>query len=345
MVGAGGALYTLTGNQHVFAIDDPDISYPNLPDTISIGVVAVVAVVVPAIIIVVLSFFLVIASAFKRIGFSGQLLQRAVWESNAGLLGLAVSIAGAFFLTQGLKDISGQPRPDFLARCVPDLTKLGQGVQSGYGGRLEEAYSYYNSTICTQTDTKFLNDGFAAFPSGHSSISWAGMLYLTLWLAAKLGLNLPRIPAATPQIQDARQQGDLTRASAAAPPIWSLVLTGIPVSGAFYIATSRYADYHHFAFDIISGSLIGIFFALLGYYMYQIPHGRGSGWAWGPRSNDRAFCIGLGTSSYVDTEARAQQILPARRDLESGGQAGSLTGLRDGAQTNPVDIELRHFNQ
>jgi hypothetical protein len=50
------------------------------------------------------------------------------------------------------------------------------------------------------------------------------------------------------------------------------------------------------------GSLIGITCAWFSFRFYHLPITRGAGWAWGPRSYDRAWGIGVGRGSYVGTE-------------------------------------------
>ena len=69
--------------------------------------------------------------------------------------------------------------------------------------------------------------------------------------------------------------------------------------------------------DLISGSLIGIGSAWFAFRWYHLPIGRGSGWAWGPRSKDRAFGIGVGIGNYADAEgwgaSRPSGVRPSER--------------------------------
>ena len=92
------------------------------------------------------------------------------------------------------------------------------------------------------------------------------------------------------------------RNQAAAPPTYLLVLPLIPISVAFYICASRFFQFYHHGFDIISGALIGILSAWFGFRWYHLPISRGAGWSWGARSRDRAWGIGVGVGSYVGTE-------------------------------------------
>lgn len=89
---------------------------------------------------------------------------------------------------------------------------------------------------------------------------------------------------------------------AATPPNYGLLLVLIPVAVATYIASTRYAEFWHDGFDVISGSIIGIVAAFFSFRWYHLPIQRGQGWAWGPRSRDRAFAIGVGVGGYVGPE-------------------------------------------
>lgn len=75
------------------------------------------------------------------------------------------------FLVNGLKLLLGKPRPDLLARCDPDLANAAAYVLGGVNDRISEG-TLVSWTICRNTDTKVLEDGFQAFPSGHAGSRW-----------------------------------------------------------------------------------------------------------------------------------------------------------------------------
>lgn len=104
-----------------------------------------------------------------------------------------------------------------------------------------------NYTICTQTDHAILKDGFRSFPSGHSSSSFAGLFYLSLYLAAKL------------HIWDSKGE------------VWKVFVVIIPTIGAGLIAASRIMDARHHPFDVITGSLLGVGCAYAAYRQYFPP--------------------------------------------------------------------------
>ncbi|KAK4507168.1 hypothetical protein PRZ48_000902 [Zasmidium cellare] len=105
------------------------------------------------------------------------------------------------------------------------------------------------------------------------------------------------------------------RNTAASPPNYLLLPALLPLAVAVYICSTRFVEFYHFGFDIISGSLIGIVTAWLGFRWYHLPISRGRGWAFGARSPGRAFAIGVGTPGYV-----------AEEDWGSGGSEGRGKG-------------------
>jgi len=92
------------------------------------------------------------------------------------------------------------------------------------------------------------------------------------------------------------------RDEAAAPPTYLLLLVYVPLGAAIFISGSRYFNYRHHGFDIISGALIGIVTSWFSFRWYHLPVGQGSGWSWGPRSASKAFGVGVGSHGYVDEE-------------------------------------------
>lgn len=88
-------------------------------------------------------------------------------------MGLALSLATAFLITQGMKLLFGKPRPDLLSRCQPDLSRLSEfavnNVGRQVGAEFNAAWVLVTDAICTNTDEDIMKDGFKSFPSGHAS--------------------------------------------------------------------------------------------------------------------------------------------------------------------------------
>jgi hypothetical protein len=194
-----------------------------------------------------------------------------------------------------------------------------------------------------------LDDGFRSFPSGHATLAWSGLLYLSLFLCSKLAIGIPHLPpvvrvqgagsdgggrladlettaaaslsldrvakdGARPPKREGTAEGEVPVAAAvgetpsltlplrnlaAAPPNYLILVAGFPVAVAVYICTTRFVEFYHFGFDIICGSLLGIFAAYFAFRWYHLPLSRGDGWAWGPRDPAHAFGIGVGVGNYA----------------------------------------------
>jgi membrane-associated phospholipid phosphatase len=321
-------------------------------ESIKTSTLVLVALLAPAIIIAFICLVLVPGPSSRRTLTKSQAIRRKVWELYAGLTGLALSLALAFFVTQGLKIIYGKPRPHTLALCNPDLANIAQHIVGGDGQDISIRWTLVNATICRTPDAKTLRDTFQSFPSGHCSFSWSGLLYLSLFVCAKFGVTIPYLPLqpmtplqrdaqhpdetellplhhrassgngdskndASPAAQRAQPTSDLPLYNqAATPPNYGLLFVLIPLGVAAYIASTRYSEYWHDGFDVISGTIIGIVAAFFSFRWYHLPIVRGHGWAWGPRSRNRAFAIGVGVGSYVGPEGWASASAePAAQDV------------------------------
>jgi diacylglycerol diphosphate phosphatase/phosphatidate phosphatase len=146
---------------------------------------------------------------------------------HVSLLGLCISLMLTTFITDLIKNGVGRPRPDLIARCLPRPDT--------------PEHELVTWEVCTQTDHHTLHDGFRSFPSGHSSFSWGGLGYLSLFLAGQLGA---------------------WRRGAA---MVKVVVVGLPAVAAVLVTVSRTEDYRHDVFDVCVGSLIGMG---MGYFSY-----------------------------------------------------------------------------
>ncbi|KAF4121403.1 diacylglycerol diphosphate phosphatase / phosphatidate phosphatase [Geosmithia morbida] len=169
-------------------------------------------------------FMNIVYAFFIPIGF--LVAVNIAWGSSglkheATYLPLAISVTLTAFLTDIIKNAVGRPRPDLLARCNP-------------AGDLPIGSPLDISACTTPHDSHRLQDGWRSFPSGHSSFSFAGLGFTSLYLAGQLGVFRP----------GAR---DLGRA----------LFCFIPLVGAMLIAISRCADYRHDVYDVCFGSALG----------------------------------------------------------------------------------------
>nr|WID94085.1 diacylglycerol pyrophosphate phosphatase 1 [Trichoderma margaretense] len=151
-------------------------------------------------------------------------------KHEATYLSLAISIVLSSFITDIVKNAVGRPRPDLLARCQPSAdTKPNVLV---------------TLDVCTAPDGHTLQDGWRSFPSGHSSFSFAGLGFLSLFLAGQL------------HVFNYYTGGrDLSRA----------LVCLFPLIGAALIAISRCEDYRHDVYDVCVGSALGMTVAYWSY--------------------------------------------------------------------------------
>ncbi|PYH40511.1 phosphatase PAP2 family protein [Aspergillus saccharolyticus JOP 1030-1] len=220
-----------------------------------------------------------------------------LWELNCGVLGLLLSQGLTFVITQVLKNACGKPRPDFIDRCQPRA-----GSQDAIPG-------LSNSTICTG-EHALIKDGFRSWPSGHSSSSFAGLFYLTLWMSGKL------------HIMDNKGE------------VWKALLVMIPSLGATLVAVSRIMDARHHPFDVITGSLLGIICAIISYHQYFPPLSQ-------PWKKGRAHPIrSWGTDPLPPSDTmetmRFEGSTTALRHPEDGSQFKAMADENNGATYHPA---------
>ncbi|KAJ5383185.1 Phosphatidic acid phosphatase type 2/haloperoxidase [Penicillium concentricum] len=313
----GYGFYKQPPNHHPFSLTDQTISYPYTKETVTTKTLVLVCLFAPAILILLISWLVIPPKATSDSSSSSsstsptrkppaaQYIRRKFWEWNVGWMGLALALASAWTATQGLKVLIGKPRPDMLARCNPDVDRVAEFTVGGLGDSVRGAVTLVSWEICRDKSNSLRIDGFASFPSGHSSFAFAGLVYLTLWLCSKFSVAFPYLPRYPIEDQSHRDDSTSVRKRGAAPPVYLMLLAFFPTATACFIAASRWFNYRHHGFDILFGAAIGIFFAYIAFKMYHLPIRRGAGWAWGARSRGRAFARGVGVPSSLGTDGWA----------------------------------------
>lgn len=333
---SGAALSVVKPAHRPFSLLNLEISNPYVHESIPIWILGIVAFAIPILLIALITLLLIPGPTVRRQLSRNQVWRIKLWELEKGLAGLCLSVAVAFFITQGMKNLFGRPRPNLLARCQPDFEHVAEHVVSGWGQDLSARWTLVDSGVCLQTDQSVLNDGFRSFPSGHSSWSWSGLLYLSFFFASKFGIGIPQLPSfgqrqqqerpTTRQAPQETSEGEtellplhthrapfsseqdqdpkptyrttILRSTSAAPPLYLLIPFLTPIGTAIYICSTRYVEFYHFGFDILSGSLIGILSAWGAFRWYHAPVSRGEGWAWGARSVERSWWRGVGEGNW-----------------------------------------------
>lgn len=224
-----------------FSLNNASLQYPYAdPERIPIWMALVISGFFPGITIAVYTLFLDgLFSHHRRTTRtrSKYTFWDRLWELNCGWLGLLLAQGSAFVITGSLKNLIGKPRPDIIARCKPDQALVEALAQ----------FTLATKALCTETDSHIMQDGFRSFPSGHSSSSFAGLFYLSLYLAAKL------------HVLD--QKGE----------VWRTFIVLVPTLAAACVAGSRIMDARHHPFDVLFGSALGILCAWASYRQYFPP--------------------------------------------------------------------------
>ncbi|RSM16334.1 hypothetical protein CEP52_000398 [Fusarium oligoseptatum] len=341
--GIGGVFDRLSPAKRPFSLVDPSISYPfEEHELVPAYLLFTLAIGVPIVIVAIVSLIFVPGPTVPKGTPAALIWQRKLWELHVGLLGLVLSLTLSWFFTSTMKNLFGKPRPDLLARCKPDVKNIEDHIVGGFSwgsmtGQLVSA------SICTETDDYKLNDGFRSYPSGHASTAAGGLIYASLFLASKFSVVVPFVmPSAAsaagasgaashaafpsrlvrPEIdpfEPTRGRGfddgsasmsptkgspfadnagqhnakvQSLRRQAAAPPVYLLVL------GLFALWRLHFSS-------LVRVGTIAVTTASIS---------SGAGWAWGPRSDERAFWAGVGRLGYAGTDE--ELALPSRRPTQ-----------------------------
>nr|XP_043618261.1 lipid phosphate phosphatase 2-like isoform X2 [Erigeron canadensis] len=206
-----------------------DLKYPFKDNTVPLWTVPVYAVLFP--IAVFLAFY------FCR---------RDVYDLHHAILGLLFSVLITGVITDAIKDAVGRPRPDFFWRCFPDG---------------KDFYDQMGNVIC-HGNSNDVREGHKSFPSGHTSWSFSGLGFLSLYLCGKI------------RVFDCKGH------------VAKLCLVFLPLLVASLVGVSRVDDYWHHWQDVFAGGLIGISIATFCYLQFFAPPYHEEGW--GPYAYFRA---------------------------------------------------------
>lgn len=161
-----------------------------------------------------------------------NLKMRIVATSMGLLFALLLSIQ----ITHFIKHLVGRPRPDFLSRCAGDPKDFSKIIfDFSFKGGIKE---------CPNPNKKVVKDGRRSFPSGHSSSSFAGLGFLSIWMMGQFNA------------MDGKGRS------------WRMTISFIPLAAATYIALTRIQDYRHHWEDVFFGCIIGFICALIGHLVY-----------------------------------------------------------------------------
>lgn len=188
------------------------LKYPLQSNTVPIWAAAIIAVLLP--IVIFFCFY------FHR---------RDVYDLHHAILGHLFSVLITGVITNAIKDAVGRPRPDFFWRCFPEG---------------EEAYDNITGNVICNGVKDVIKEGYKSFPSGHTSLSFAGLCFLALYLSGKV------------KVFDRRGH------------VAKLCIVVFPLLVACLIGISRVDDYWHHWQDVFAGGLLGSVVATICYRQF-----------------------------------------------------------------------------
>ncbi|XP_062251477.1 phospholipid phosphatase 2b [Platichthys flesus] len=195
--------------------DDESIMYPLKPDTITHGMLAAVTISCTVIIISSGEAYLVYSKRIYSNSDFNQYVAALYKVVGTFLFGAAVSQS----LTDLAKFTIGRPRPNFMAVCAP------------------KACTGYMAVINCTGKPQDVTESRLSFYSGHSSFGMYCMLFLALYVQARLVAKWARLLRPTIQF--------------------------FLVAFAVYVGYTRVSDYKHHWSDVLVGMLQGALIAVL----------------------------------------------------------------------------------
>ncbi|KAG9103295.1 hypothetical protein FRC06_011487 [Ceratobasidium sp. 370] len=108
------------------------------------------------------------------------LMVKSWWDGHSAALGLTLGLAMTSVTTHLVKVTVGRPRPGQVLpfEMLP--------IPGAANHPANEYFGLATSAVCTQTDRLIMRDGWRSFWSGHSSESFAGLSFLSYYMAGKL---------------------------------------------------------------------------------------------------------------------------------------------------------------
>ncbi|KAG8813838.1 hypothetical protein FRC17_001403 [Serendipita sp. 399] len=259
--------------EQFFSVLDASISFPkDVDEKVTKSMVYIYTFVLP------LAVLLGINLAYGP----GTVKQRFVLL-NYSVLGLGTSVVFAQLLTEYIKLVVGRPRPDFLSRCEPDAARVQEALNS-------TIVKLFDSTVCKTTNSRDLKDGFRSFPSSHSSMSFAGLAYLSLYMAGRFRIFTPH--------------------SIHGKHLYAYTIAIVPLFLASFIASSRVSDFREHGLDALAGAILGIVFAIIGYrYYFPWLGSRDAGTPWAILREEGLVLLNTGVHSKTGSHIGAP-LLP-----------------------------------
>ncbi|KAI0868700.1 PAP2 superfamily-domain-containing protein [Hypoxylon argillaceum] len=202
-------------------------AYPARRQMVSNWLIAIVAIAFPTIVILLM-----------------QLRIRCFWDLNNALLGFTYALLTSAAFQGTTKAFIGGLRPNFYDVCQPDSEHAkNEGNKTGLNG-IGFRKDMWTIDVCTSTDVGKLRNAMQGFPSGHSTTMVAAMLYLCLYINAKLKVFANYHT-----------------------PLWKLIALVVPMLGTVLLCGTIIIDNTHSWYDVAGGATIGALIASAAFRM------------------------------------------------------------------------------
>ncbi|PKI60016.1 hypothetical protein CRG98_019604 [Punica granatum] len=162
------------------------------------------------------------------------IVRRDVYDLHHATLGLLYAVGLTAVITDAIKVAVGRPRPNFFYRCFPDG---------------EPVFDNVTHDVLCYGDKAVIKEGYKSFPSGHTSWSFAGLVFLSWYMSGKI------------------------RAFNHGGHVAKLCIVFLPVLAAILVGVSRVDDYWHHWQDVFTGAIIGTVLSTFCYLQFfPFPH-------------------------------------------------------------------------
>ena len=160
---------------------------------------------------------------------------------------------GALFTlltTEMAKFKVGRLRPYFLTICAPDLSDVKCKDKDGY-------YIFVTNYTCTG-DAEEVREARKSFISGHTSLSFYTATFLIIYIQARLRRMRSKYFCDSKN-RSVKMYKMMFSCLKILRPIMQFGIFSV----ASYISLTRISDYKHYSGDVLTGMVVGIFYAFM----------------------------------------------------------------------------------
>lgn len=220
-----------------FTCDDESIKKPLVEQTVSVPVL-LAAIGSLAIICFITVEFIKVAQTYRFCENVSAQLKRVVCNVFFCCVMFSYGITVTVLMTNLGKYTIGRLRPNFIATCQPDWSRINCTDKSGF------PIFVSGDDYCTKSNEKELKEARLSFPSGHTSFAAFAATFLITYMELEITCQ--------------SKWGVI-------PKLFFQIVLAL---GAFYCGLTRISDFKHHPTDVVGGFSIGICVAL--FFQYSI---------------------------------------------------------------------------